>query len=62
MFNIDKKTLEEYSDKLNFNRDTLEKVYRLIDILNFMNNDSVLKDSVRLNLITIYENKKVAKN
>lgn len=48
MFNIDKKTLEEYSDKLNFNRDTLEKVYRLIDILNFMNNDSVLKDSVAL--------------
>lgn len=48
MSNIDKQTLEEYSDKLNFNRDTLEKVYRLVDILYFMNKDSVLKDSVAL--------------
>lgn len=48
MFNIDKQTLEEYSDKLNFNRDTLEKVYRLVDILDFMNKDSVLKGAVAL--------------
>lgn len=48
MSSIDKQTLEEYSDKLNFNRDTLEKVYRLVDILDFMNKDSVLKDAVAL--------------
>ena len=48
MLSINKKQLEEYSDKLNFNRDTLEKVYRLIDILDFMNKDSVLKDSLAL--------------
>lgn len=49
MFSIDKQSLEEYSDKLNFNRDTLEKVYRLVEILDFMNKDTVLKDSVALN-------------
>lgn len=48
MFNIDKQTLGHYSDKLNFNRDTLEKVYRLVDILDFMNKDSLLKESVAL--------------
>jgi len=48
MFSIDKQSLEEYSDKLNFNRDTLEKVYRLVEILDFMNKDTVFKDSVAL--------------
>ena len=48
MFNIDKHTLQQYSDRLNFNRDTLEKVYRLVDILGFMNSDSLLKDSLAL--------------
>ena len=48
MFSIDKQSLEEYSDKLNFNRDTLEKVYRLVEILDFMNKDTVFKDSVEI--------------
>ncbi len=48
MNGITAQDLGEFATKLNFNRAALEKVYRLIDILKFINSDNILKDMLAL--------------
>lgn len=45
---LEKRELEKLAIELNFHRDTLEKVLRLIDILKKLNSDSFLKDKLAL--------------
>lgn len=46
--NLDRKVLGEKAKELGFARDTLEKVYRLTEILNFINSHPLLKDNLIL--------------
>jgi len=46
--NFDRRVLGEKAKELGFVRDTLEKVYRLTDILNYMNTQPVLKENLIL--------------
>lgn len=48
MNGITAQELGNYAEELNFNKATLEKVYRLIDVLNFINTDHTLKDMLVL--------------
>lgn len=41
-------TLGRMAKELGFVRDTLEKVYRLVDVLQFMENDELLSVSIAL--------------
>lgn len=44
----DKRLLGQQADKLNFIRDTLEKVYRLANILEYFNQNPLLKENLAL--------------
>lgn len=46
--NLDRKVLGEKAKELGFARDTLEKVYRLTEILNFINSHPLLKENLIL--------------
>lgn len=46
--NLDRKVLGEKAKELGFVRDTLEKVYRLTEILNFVNSHPLLKENLIL--------------
>lgn len=48
MFSFDKAALEKASAETGFVRDNLEKVYRLMDVLEFINNNPFLKDKLVL--------------
>ncbi|MFA5068125.1 MAG: nucleotidyl transferase AbiEii/AbiGii toxin family protein, partial [Candidatus Izemoplasmatales bacterium] len=48
MYKVDKVYLGNKAKELGFNRDTLEKVTRLYDILRFMNTMPLLKNSLAL--------------
>ncbi len=48
MYNLDKSVLEQKAAKIGFIRDNLEKVYRLIDILAFINDEPLLSESLVL--------------
>ena len=48
MFNLDRAVLEEASSKSGFIRDNLEKVYRLADVLEFINESDYLRDRLAL--------------
>lgn len=48
MFNYDKQYIAARAEELGFIRDTLEKVYRLADILEYLNSNPLLKDSLAL--------------
>lgn len=48
LFNYDKRKLGKQAQELGFIRDTLEKVFRLSEILKYMNNDPLLRDSLAL--------------
>lgn len=48
LYNLDKKLLEQKSNEIGFIRDNLEKVYRLIDILSFINGHPLLSESLVL--------------
>lgn len=48
MYNLDKAVLNEKSVESGFIRDNLEKVYRLTDVLAFINENAVLSDSLVL--------------
>lgn len=48
MFNYTKAELAEKAKELNFIRDTLEKVVRLVEILNYMNSNPIMKNSLVL--------------
>lgn len=48
LYMLEKRELEKLAIELNFHRDTLEKVLRLIDILKKLNSDSFLKDKLAL--------------
>ncbi len=45
---LDKAFIGRKAEELNFNRDTLEKVFRLTEILNFLNTDALTKDCLAL--------------
>lgn len=45
---LDKAFIGQKAEELNFNRDTLEKVFRLTDILTFLNTDALTKDCLAL--------------
>lgn len=45
---LDKAFIGQKAEELNFNRDTLEKVFRLTEILNFLNTDTLTKDCLAL--------------
>lgn len=45
---LSKAFIGQKAEELNFNRDTLEKVVRLTEILNFLNADTLMKDSLAL--------------
>ena len=45
---LDKAFIGQRAEGLNFNRDTLEKVFRLTEILNFLNTDTLTKDCLAL--------------
>lgn len=44
----DKRVMGKKADELGFIRDMLEKVYRLADILKYMNSNSKLKEALAL--------------
>ena len=48
MFSYDLAYLGKRAEELGFIRDTLEKVYRLADILEYLNTNPLLKDSLAL--------------
>ncbi len=48
MYNYDKNYIAKRATELGFIRDTLEKVYRLADILEYLNTNPILKDSLAL--------------
>lgn len=48
MFNLDRAVLEEASSRTGFIRDNLEKVYRLADILSFINESDYLSSRLAL--------------
>ena len=48
MFNYTKAELSSKSNELNFVRDTLEKVLRLADILEYLNSNPLTKDILAL--------------
>ena len=48
MFNYEKTFLDAKSEQTGFVRYNLEKVYRLIDVLNFINNDPFLSGRLAL--------------
>jgi predicted nucleotidyltransferase component of viral defense system len=48
MFNCTKAKLTEKAKEYNFVRDTLEKVLRLIDVLSYLNANSVIKEKLAL--------------
>jgi len=48
LYNYDKNYISQRATKFGFIRDTLEKVYRLADILEYINNDPVLKGKLAL--------------
>lgn len=48
MSKYDKNYISKRANELNFNKDTLEKVYRLADILEFLNTNPLLKESLAL--------------
>ena len=60
LYNVDKSVLEKASKETGFIRDNLEKVYRLIDVLEFMNGNAylnnrlVLKGGTAINL-TVFD-------
>ncbi|MCQ2965631.1 MAG: nucleotidyl transferase AbiEii/AbiGii toxin family protein [Alphaproteobacteria bacterium] len=45
---LHKNFIGQKAEELNFNRDTLEKVFRLTEILNFLNTDTLTKDYLAL--------------
>lgn len=45
---LDKAFIGQKAEELNFNRDTLEKVFRLTEILTFLNADALTKDCLAL--------------
>ena len=45
---LDKAFIGQKAEELNFNRDTLEKVFRLTEILTFLNDDTLTKDCLAL--------------
>lgn len=45
---LDKAFIGQKAEELNFNRDTLEKVFRLTEILAFLNTDTLMKDCLAL--------------
>ena len=45
---LDKAFIGQKAEELNFNRDTLEKVFRLTEILTFLNTDALTKDCLAL--------------
>ena len=48
MFNYDKRFIAKRADEMGFIRDTIEKVYRLADILEYLNQNPLLKASLAL--------------
>lgn len=48
MYKYDKNYITKRAAELGFIRDTLEKVYRLADILEYLNTDPILKESLAL--------------
>lgn len=48
MYNYDKNYISQRAFKFGFIRDTLEKVYRLADILEYINSDPILKGKLAL--------------
>ena len=48
MYNYDKNYIAKRATELGFIRDTLEKVYRLADVLEYLNTNPILKDSLAL--------------
>ena len=48
MYNYDKNYIAKRATELGFIRDTLEKVYRLADVLEYLNANPVLKDRLAL--------------
>lgn len=48
MYNYDKNYIAQRASNFGFIRDTLEKVYRLADILEYMNSDPILKGKLAL--------------
>lgn len=49
---LDKAFIGQKAEELNFNRDTLEKVFRLTEILTFLNTDTLTKESLALKTIS----------
>ena len=45
---LDKAFIGQKAEELNFNRDTLEKVFWLTEILTFLNTDTLMKDCLAL--------------
>lgn len=50
MMIYDRNFLGRKAKELGFVRDTFEKVCRLVDILNFIENDQLLRDKIALNV------------
>lgn len=48
MYSYDKNYIAKRATELGFIRDTLEKVYRLADVLEYLNTSSILKDKLAL--------------
>lgn len=48
LFSYDKNYISKRASELNFVRDTLEKAYRLADILEYLNTNHLLKVSLAL--------------
>jgi predicted nucleotidyltransferase component of viral defense system len=48
LYNYDKNYISQRATKFGFIRDTLEKVYRLADILEYINTDPILKGKLAL--------------
>lgn len=48
MSNYDKTYIGKKAEELGFVRDTLEKVYRLADILEYLNTNPMLRESLAL--------------
>ena len=48
MSDYDKRKLGKQAQELGFIRDTLEKVFRLSEILKYINNDPLLRESLAL--------------
>jgi hypothetical protein len=48
MFDLTVADIAEKARELNFVRDTLEKVLRLVDVLDYMNGNPLMKESLAL--------------